>query len=544
MSKKRKHKNSRQSINKNQSSNPAPVAASPQRQPVRRGHRINYNPVALDNFFYGGGGAFDGAGNDRHFRNWQYSHGVADAEILGDLDTLRERSRDLYRNNSIGRGIINTMTINIIGAGLKLQAAPDRAFLGMTDEYADLWEDNVERKYNNLMNSKDCDAARSSTGYDLQNLAFLSYCVSGEVFALLPILERNKISQLCIQLVEADMVQNGPGEFTSKNMRDGIKVDNYGAPIEYTIRTDMVKWEKVLAYGEKTGRPNVIHLFRQERPGQSRGVPLLASVMENIKQVDRGTKAVTAAMVIQSMFTAFVTTQNANALDSQIPGSQGTPTTESTLDDSEYDYTMAPGAVVRMKPDENITFADPTQPKSEFESFIMTHLMLAAMATGISYEMLSKRFLASYSASRASRIEAWRYFLMEREKFNRDYNQVHYEEWLACEILAGRIPAPGFFDSIDIMKAYCGSEWLGSSMGQIDEQKEVGASLLAIDGKLSTRTKETAKLYGGDFAKNIKKLKREEAQIGPQQKQIPANTGSQSPPVETTPPDMADGQEV
>jgi lambda family phage portal protein len=501
---------------------------------------MNYNPVAMNNFFYGGAGAYDGAGYDRNFRNWQYSHGVADAEILGDLNTLRERSRDLYRNNAIGRGIISTMTINIVGAGLKLQAAPDRAFLGMTDEYADLWEDNVERKFNNWASSKDSDAARSSTFYDLQNLAFLSYCMSGEVFSLLPILERikitQKIMQLCIQLVEADLVQNGPGEFTGKNMRDGIKVDDHGAPIEYTIRTDTTEWKHVLAYGEKTGRPNVIHIFRQERPGQSRGVPLLSSIMENIKQIDRGIKAVTASMVVQSMFTAFVKSKNPDALNNGIPGDKKEATSESTLDDEEFDYTLAPAAVLRLKPDEDVTFADPTQPKSEFEAFIMTHLMLAGMATGIPYEILSKRFLASYSASRASRIEAWRYFLMEREKFNRDFNQVIYEEWLACEILAGRIPAPAFFNSEDIRKAYCGSEWLGSSMGQIDEQKEVGAALLAIGGKLTTRTKETAKLYGGDFAKNIKKLKREEAQIGPEQKQIPA-------PVPDEKVDAADNQE-
>jgi lambda family phage portal protein len=493
---------------------PVPVPVStPQRT---SGRRVRYSPRALDNFFYGGSGAYEGATSDRAFRNWSYSNGVADAEILGDLNTLRERSRDLYRNNAIGRGIMNTMTINIVGAGLKLQAAPDRIFLNMDEDYADTWEDNVERKFENWASSKDADAARSSTFYDLQNLAFLSYCMSGEVFSLLPILVRREIMQLCVQLIEADLVQNGPGQFTSKNMRDGVEVDDYGAPKAYNIRTDMTEWKRVLAYGEKTGRPNVIHLFRQERPGQSRGVPLLASIMESIKQVDRGTKAVTASMVVQSMFTAFIKSQNAHVLDSGIPGATQQPNIDSTLDDSEYDYTMAPAAVVRLKPDEDITFADPTQPKSEFEAFIMTHLMLAGMAVGVPYEILSKRFLASYSASRASRIEAWRYFLMEREKFNRDFNQVIYEEWLAVEVLAGRIPAPGFFASEDVRKAYCGAEWLGSSMGQIDEMKEIGAAALAIKEKLSTRSKETAKLFGGDFAKNIKRLKREEAMIGPE----------------------------
>lgn len=509
MSHKRKHRNT---------SSPAapasPPAQAPARRPIQRSRRVYHNPVALNNFFYGGSGAYEGASSDRVFKNWNYSQGVADAEILGDLTALRERSRDLYRNNAIGGGILKTLAINTVGGGIMLQASPERAFLGMTDDYADLWEDNVERKFNNWASSKDCDAARSSTFYDLQYLAFLSYCMSGEVFSLLPILERNKKKQLCIQLVEADLVQNGAGEFTSKNMRDGIRVDDHGAPVEYTIRTDVTELKHVLAYGEKSGRPNVIHLFRQERPGQSRGVPLLATIMENIKQIDRGVKAVTAAMVVQSMFTVFIESANANVLD-PITGLPVTTSANPTLDDEEFDYTLAPAAVVRTKPGEKMTFADPTQPKTEFESFIMTHLMLAGMATGIPYEILSKRFLASYSASRASRIEAWRYFLMERGKFNRDWNQIVFEEWLTIEILEGRIPAPGYFKNEDFQKAYCGAEWLGSSMGQIDEMKEVGAAALAVKEKLSTRTKETAKLYGGDFSKNIKKLKREEAAIGP-----------------------------
>lgn len=499
------------SKNRNHQSNTTQVQARPTARRARR----NFNPHALLNYFYGGGGAYEGAGSERPFRNWSYSQGVADAEILGDLDILRMRARDSFRNNAIARGVINTMSINIVGGGLKLQAAPDRAFLGMTDEYADIWEDNVERKFNNWAGSKACDAARSSTFYDLQGLAFLSYALSGEVFALLPILSRNGKEQLCVQLVEADLVQNGPGQYTGKNVRAGIEVDDYGAPLAYNIRTDTMSWTRVEAYGAKTNRPNVIHLFRQERPGQTHGVPLLASVLENIKQTDRYNKSALASAVVQSFFTAFIKTNNINALSPLIPGDPNSVTTNSTLDDDDFDYTLAPGAVLRLKPDEDVTFANPSQPQNIFEAFYMAQLMCVGMATNIPYEMLSKRFLASYSASRASRIEAWRYFLAERDKFNRDFNQVIFEEWLTHEILSSRIPALGFMDSEDIRKAYCVAEWLGSSMGQIDEQKEVNAAIMKINAGLSTRTAETAALNGGDFTRNIRKLRRELEQIGP-----------------------------
>jgi len=508
MSKKRRHRPAAKPAQ------PVPVHTARTHVPVRH-HRTNRVPMDMINYFFGGGGAYEGAGIGRVFKNWQYSQGVADAEILGDLPALRERSRDLYRNNPIGRGVINTMVTNVIGSGIRLQAAPDRTFLGLTDDYAETWEDNVERKFNNWANSKDCDSSRMSTFYDIQNLAFLSYCQSGEVFALLPVRTRGKTDQLCIQLVEADLVQNGPGQFTGKDCRDGIELNDDGEPISYTIRTDTVEWQKILAYGAKTNRPNIIHVFRQERPGQSRGVPMLASVIENIKQADRGSKAVLASMVVQSLFAAFIKSTNPNALAPPIPQVEGSITSESTYDDDELDYTLAPGAVMKLKPEEDVTFANPNQPKSEFEAFMMAHLVWIGMATGIPYEILSKKFLASYSASRASRIEAWRFFLAERSKFNRDFNQIIYKEWLTFEILSNRIPAPGFFNSIDIQEAYCRAEWLGSSMGQIDEQKEVAAAWERVQHGFSTFTQETAAMNGGDFTRNAKRLNREAALIGP-----------------------------
>lgn len=513
MSKRKKHRKASRAPHQ-----PTAPAVSVQSSSPIRHRRPSVDPVSLINYFYGGGGAYEAAGVGRVFKSWQYSQGVADAEILGDLAALRERSRDLYRNNSIGRGVINTMTINVVGAGLRLQASPDRAFLGMSDDAAEQWEDMVERKFSNWANSKDSDLTRLSSFYDMQNLAFLSYCQSGEVFALLPIRNRNGKDQLCIQLVEADLVQNGPGQFTGKNCRDGIELDDDGAPIAYTVRTDTVEWKVIPAYGPKSDRPNVIHFLRQERPGQTRGVPMLSSVVENIKQADRGSKAVLAAMVVQSLFTTFIKSNNPNAMDSPIPGVTSNPTSGSTLDDDDYDYTLAPGAVLKLKPDEDITFANPSQPKSEFESFMMAHLVWVGMATGIPYEILSKKFLASYSASRASRIEAWRYFLSERAKFNRDYNQVIYQEWLTLEILEGRISAPGFFDSEDMKQAYCRAEWLGSSMGQIDEKKEADAAIARIEAGLSTYTQETAALNGGDFTRNAKRLQREAGLLAPYKK--------------------------
>lgn len=491
----------------------------------KRARLLAYN---LSNFTYGGSGGYEGAGASRTSRHWAYSRGVADAEILGDLQTLRERSRDLYRNNAVGRGAVGTMTSNVIGSGLKFQSAIDRDYLGMDEESADLWETNAERKFENWATSVDCDAARSSDFYDLQDLAYSSYLQSGECFVLLPIIERGGKFQLCLQLVEADMVQNSPGQYTNKNMRDGIEVDDYGAPISYSIRLDIAKWKKVLAYGEKTNRFNVIHLFRQERPGQSRGVPFLSAVLENVKELGRYNKSELAAAVIASMFTVFIKSNNENALNTVIDDELETSTNASTEDD--FDYTLAPGAVYRLEENEDIDLANPTRPNTAYEQFITAQLREIGMALQIPYEVLAKQFNSSYSASRASRIEAYRYFLKERNRFARRFCQVIYEEWLTEEILNMRVPAFGFFESTDMKKAWSGAQWIGESMGQIDENKEVKAAVERVNNLFSTRSQETIQMNGGDFMRNLKKQIREAKvilelkQIESQIKQLETNT--------------------
>ncbi len=57
---------------------------------------------------------------------------VADSDIVGELSTIRARSRDIIRNSSIGAGIIKLMCRGVIGDGLKLMPAINGAVLGLS----------------------------------------------------------------------------------------------------------------------------------------------------------------------------------------------------------------------------------------------------------------------------------------------------------------------------------------------------------------------------------------------------------------------------
>ena len=134
-------------------------------------------------------------------------------------------------------------------------------------------------------------------------------------------------------------------------------------------------------------------------------------------------------------------------------------------------------------------------------------------ALEIPADLLLKAFNASYSASRAALLEAWKMFKMYREWFVDDFCRPLYEVWLSEAIARGRIFAPGFFLDPAIRAAWLGSEWIGPSQGQLDPVKEIQAEELACKNGFSTREQSTVRINGGSYEANVEQLADENAQL-------------------------------
>lgn len=77
---------------------------------------------------------------------WLSAGQDADADIVDQLSTLRNRSRDLYMGAPLATGALKTVRTNVVGSGLALNAQIDAKFLGLTEEQAKEWEENTERE--------------------------------------------------------------------------------------------------------------------------------------------------------------------------------------------------------------------------------------------------------------------------------------------------------------------------------------------------------------------------------------------------------------
>lgn len=445
---------------------------------------------------------------------WRSAGGSTKEDIDDNLPTLRERSRDLYMNTPIATGALKTIRTNVVGAGLRLNSQIDYEVLGMTQEEANAWETQVEREFELWSESIFCDAMRMNNFYELQQIAFLSFLMSGETFVTLPFLEKPKMPyQLSVNLIEADRVCSPQGADKNKII-NGVEVGSYGEVTHYHIAQfhplakgfGEKKWIRVEKFGKHSGRQNVLHLMEAERPEQRRGVPLLAPVIESIKQLGRYSEAELMAALVSSMYTVFIKSENPD----ERPYGEVIPEAERVDDEDENSYELAAGAIISLGENESIEQANPMRNNSSFDGFVKSVCRQIGSAIEVPYELLLKHFTSSYSASRAALLEAWKMFRMRRTWMAARFCQPVYEEWLTEAILLGRIDAPGFFDDPIIRKAYTESEWNGPSQGQIDPLKEVNASIKRVEEGFSTRARETAELTGGDYWRNHPQRIREE----------------------------------
>lgn len=465
---------------------------------------------------------------------WLHSAGSPDEDIVENVEVLRQRSRDLYMGTPLATGALKTLVTNTVGSGLRLSAQVDGDFLGLTDDEADEWERRTEREFSLWADTQACDAGRTNTFGQLQALAMLSTLMSGDCFAILPLIRRRgSIYDLRVQLLEADRVCDPLFVSPTQNICGGIEMGAYGEPVAYYVAqvhpgsTQMVamqSWKRVTAFGPKSGRRNILHLLAQERPEQRRGVPVLAPVIESLKQLGRYSDAELMAAVVSGMLTVFIKSDTPDS-----PLGQGVPTTD-LVDSANASLELGNGSVVGLAPGESIDTVSPGRPNTAFDGFVRAVCVPIGAALELPYELLLKHFTSSYTAARAAFVEFWKAIRTRRSWLVSGFCQPIYEEWLAEAVAMGRISAPGFFEDLAVRAAWSGSEWNGPAQGQINEKVEAGAANDRVQFGFSTATRETAELTGGNWAQ-IQRVRRRE--LAQQAQQQPQQAGGFPPPEET-----------
>lgn len=454
---------------------------------------------------------------------WLVNGGAAEDDIDLHGSLLRQRARDLYAGGGLARSGPAALTTSVVGWGIQPKPKIDGQLLGMTDAECDEWERNTLREFKLWAENPMCDAERSKDFYTMQQLAFRSELMSGDVFVLFGMKANARTPyQTVIRILEADRIStpdtNGDSESTETDgggrIVDGVEINSEGEVIRYHIAnrhpllenaTQTLSWQVIDVFGKETGSPNILHIMTHERPEQRRGIPFCAAQIEQIKQLDRYITSELAANVVSSMLTAFIVSSE----DDGKAGMEDAVNDEEKVTEDEYKIELAPGAIYDLPPGKTVKEINPIRSNSAFESFISTLETIIGASMEIPKEVLTKKYESNYTAARGALLDFWRTVRVYRTAFNNSFNQPIYEQWLSEAVALGRIDAPGFFDDPAVRQAWCGCIWMGASMGHVDPLKEVNAAEKRIQLNISTEEQEASEYNGNDWNANVRQRRKE-----------------------------------
>jgi len=424
---------------------------------------------------------YEGAKLGRRAEGWVTAGTSANAEIAPALPRLRERSRDLVRNNAYAAKAVQAVVSNLVGTGLMPRArAEDERVVGQADR---LWSRFAET----------ADADGLTDFHGLQALLVRAMVEGGE--GLVRLRERRAGDGLPVplqlQLLEPDHLD------TTKTMEladggfilQGIEFDALGRRRAYWLFPvhpgEAASFRRTRLESRPVPARNVLHLFERERAGQVRGVPWFAPVLLKLRDLDEYDDAELVRKKIEACFAAFVTGDDDEA-------TLGVDRGES---DGRRIERFEPGMIEYLAPGRDVRFATPSA-SGGYDEYMRVQLHAIAAGVGLTYELLTGDLSqVNYSSIRAGllefrrRMEALQWQLMVP-----GLCQPVWRRFVAVAQATGQLP-PGEIRA----------EWTAPRFEAVDPLKDVQADILAVRAGLMT-LKEAIARQGYDPAEVLEEI--------------------------------------
>lgn len=331
---------------------------------------------------------YDAAGMGRRMKGWNPPSSGPNKAITG-LQNIRNRSRDIVRNDWAGKSGVRSWTTNLIGTGIvaRFNKITDKAKKILYRKLRDDW-------------ARQCDADGVLNEYGQQTLATKSWLTSGEVFARLRYRRPNSglAVPLQVQLIESDQVplldaDTWPGMPSGHRLRSGIELNRIGQRVAIWMYREhpgdepgsaSISIDKLV----RVSIEEMIHVFEPERPGQLRGVPDFASVITRLRNVGDFDDAVLDRQKIANLFTLFVTKM-------QVPGggmADVDPLTGQFIKTDSSGMPMVglePGTAQELLPGEDVKFSNPPEAGTTYSDYMRSQHLGTAAGQGLPYEVMS-----------------------------------------------------------------------------------------------------------------------------------------------------------
>jgi len=457
-------------------------------------------------------GSYRGARTTRPHDKWLPGGGSADQDILSDLPKLRERSRDLNRNEGIAAGATNAVVQNVVGSGIMPQSQINAERLKIQPEKATELQQQAELAW--LRWKRNADSTNRLDFDDIQALVQRQILENGEILFLPLMIATRRPYSLALELVEADRLETPTAKMSIDRVRSGIEFGLRGQPVAYWIKKShpgswsyrpyrIDDYKRIPAWNT-LGRPNVFHLFHQMRPGQSRGVPWFAPALDIFKNMADYMESELVAARVAACYAIMVTSSNPYNMATNASAGE----TDSAGKPVEY---LEPGIIKYLAQGEDVKSFTPNRPGNTFDSFIDRILRAVGVALDLPYEILAKDFSkTNYSSARASLLEARKFFQVRQTWLAKRFCQPCWEMVLEEAWLRGELDAPDFLKN---KREYCKARWIPNGWQWVDPVKEANGSQISLRNNMTTLSNILAS-RGDDLdetletrAREIKKIK-------------------------------------
>jgi lambda family phage portal protein len=440
------------------------------------------------------GAPFDAAGQGRRAAGWVTTRLGLNTLLFSSGETLLSRARDSVRNNPYAATAIDSYVSNAISTGIRLQSQhPD---LDIQKQIMQAWgrwvkESDVEYEPANVSSGQ-------TNFYGQQALALREVVEAGEVFARFvnrPYEDRLSVP-LQLQLIESEQLplyRNSPGTQIpdGNTLRMGIEYRPDGRREAYHFYKahpyETMFYPQSGLEIDRIPATDVLHVYKQVRVGQMRGMPWMASVLATLYEIDQYQDAEIVRKKTAAMLTFFITktTPEGQILPESTDGQYFTPPQPGApYDPMSAISKLEPGTGQVLFPGEDVKFTQPTQ-DGDFPTAIEVGLRAFAAGAGITYEQLGDLSKVNYSSIRAGLIE----FRRKCEQFQHltfifQFCHPVFRRWLREAVISGALDLPGFHDD---PSPYEDVRWITPGWPWVDPLKDMQASTLAVRGGFSSR---------------------------------------------------------
>ncbi len=415
---------------------------------------------------------YSGASFGRLVADWFATAASADAEVRSDLVTLRNRCRSLERDNDYVRKYFSLLENNVLGhGGVALQLKIEEAD-GVIDEEA---SGLVERSFYKWARRENCTLSRKQSWNEIQRLALRSVARDGEVLVRLHRGATNSF-RFAVTIQEADHLDHTyETQLAGGNVvRMGIEFTPLGEPVAYYLRSRHPGDSGPSNRGDRLERvpaSDIIHLFRPDRPGQSRGTPWLVSAISRLRQLGEYEVAeVVAARVGASKMGFFK--------------KMGGAEYEGEKDDNgQLISDASPGTFEQLPEGIDLVNWNPEHPSTAFGQFVKACLRGISSSLGVPYNDLANDLEGvNYSSIRAGLLEAREHYKSLQQWLIESLCEPVFSAWLEQALLTDSLPFPiSEFESLN-RPVFTGRRW-----PWVDPEKDINASALAIQNGFTSR---------------------------------------------------------